>query len=1111
MGRTPYKKKPSAWLVLSNPITSGALDAESFDVALQTVLITEPPERLAEKLAIVARTSKFKSRFNAFKGNLIEIQPSDVFLTGDRPSEPGWILYSQLIESNRERIQKYLDTRPVIEAAIVMGDYEQALKTLDQLRAEAGDGYWYLRLKILLHSLLGRSEEVNELCQNLQKTSRFIGYMAAAYQLIIGTNKGALLHWREMVGAVVREYTQAGMEDAAAVIGILCSPNPLLSTDDYSEGFRGLQGLQAIDLYEGLVAILRELRCMPEGEAAKYLPRPSTLARIQRSVRDPLLADLTDAQSIESGDCEIFVNQVTALYEQGEYFQVLAEVQNYSLRSSLPLPILTVVAKSLARISPSERLSGEGLFVETVNALSSIYRLDDTSRQAKDDLVSWIIRLHGLPCSLEIQAHLYMALPYGYLEKDVRRAAQLSCLSTKSATPLALQLAGNDAVGFLGRRIGEDSDPIPRERAARWSVQALIEANSPVEEVELALKDVEASAGLQKDLLEIYTTAYFKYNEEERLIPVAARHLLGNYHSHLSLPLGRLVDVIERQRISTLDAAIVCFHYLRYVSSDKDYVLNECVEELLHSCECDRPSEMLASIDRLNEAEAFFFRDICSLEVLDYLSCFSDTDMLRAERVQILDNLLDRGEISTESRMQEVEELVEEAIVEADTNRINGPKIYVDDGVIAKQVHEEIRALYSSYIKAKSSKESDDKLTLLHSASLPNETVAFATGRRSELLVRMFSVVRNAFLFEEMHGLDKNLSTEIRHGFFSNLMRSRLEKAALLTEIDKASLVRPNVYWRDANSFFTNPILNRFDEILYEFSKSWALLLDKTETLMQISVATGEEGINIELSTVDFDGLADKVGRSQSAGHAIEAILSLMWKLVEKQLQILRERLDQEFRASANKLIDELDRDLSEACNDAPRLKMADAIQRSRTLINEDVTTVTEWFQRSRISGFERRSFDHVIRTAVSSFERVKGVVGNFILNISWDVSKISVPSMEVRPVIIAFINLLDNCFRHSGYGRNTKVVINATVIGEMVHAEVINELSAEQGEKIKSSHLSKVNEEIRAERSFVLLRAEGGSGVFKAFNQIKNGRSKNDVILSRRDEQVVAKVIYGN
>ncbi|EKT6219050.1 hypothetical protein QET85_004848, partial [Escherichia coli] len=88
------------------------------------------------------------------------------------------------------------------------------------------------------------------------------------------------------------------------------------------------------------------------------------------------------------------------------------------------------------------------------------------------------------------------------------------------------------------------------------------------------------------------------------------------------------------------------------------------------------------------------------------------------------------------------------------------------------------------------------------------ESMAILKGSKNEILTRMMNILLVEYFNNKEVGLDKNLSSEIRHGFFGNLICSGPQNRHLLTELDGSGKYKSNQYWLEYYKMISSEILN---------------------------------------------------------------------------------------------------------------------------------------------------------------------------------------------------------------------------------------------------------------------------------------------------------------
>lgn len=553
----------------------------------------------------------------------------------------------------------------------------------------------------------------------------------------------------------------------------------------------------------------------------------------------------------------------------------------------------------------------------------------------------------------------------------------------------------------------------------------------------------------------------------------------------------------------------MAYYYNQCVSQKFDYVLNESFEEFLLANDAEKPSDLFDSVETLDAEYLLFFRDICIPDIMDFLSCFRNTNDLRAERIRVLDFLLEKGALSSDVRMREVEDIVGRVIVDAGASDFNGPKIYVDDASIKKKYFGEVSSLLI-YFK-QTLETSDDRFTIIgdeyNSAGLIE---GYLSGNKNSTVLKIFGLLSDAFKYDEKFGLDKNLSAEIRHGFFSNLMRARLEERKLITETDDGGNYQRNVYWREANRLVSDDLWDRIEEDLKRFNKAFNKLVSDAEEWMKIQ-NNSEEGARLfifRLTKIEFDRIKTEVAGG-TAETVSDEILKLMWDKTDNSLSLIRDSLNVDFRNKVDRLFDNLEQDIRITKRGLALIELISAIGAARNEIKEDITTVAEWFNRTRNEQIKAGSLSNVLEIAISSFERMKGGAFAIQKNVPFDLPNIEISATAVKPFVIAIINLLDNCYRHSGLGHATRVEISGSNTTCGASIMIRNDLSDDKVESMSPEFLAGIEAKILNAESGNLIMSEGGSGLVKAYNAIAPFGSSSSVTVSLDEGQFFAEIRY--
>lgn len=1116
--RHTKKNGKSSWLILSNPLTASTLSDTSYRQNVTNFIFFEPETTFEQRLLKLLEKHRFRSQFNFFVENIDRYANISIWkenFSNDR----AFILYKAVSIHSADHLNMLLPNKQKIEDNIIQGNFIEAENFLDACSSLAKGSLWYIRTKILLLSYQRKTDELEAYCSECKKKTphELIKFIINCFQLITHSDNSSL-HLHSLIDPLIKEFKEANLGYIVALLELFFLPSPIVSKPNYASALPVLQILCFIDAYLLLNAMLsHSVAAAIRGDTLNCSPSNITsyIQSLRSKINDPSLdrmLEALDEKSILSPSSlglELLKN-----YEIGNYLIVIRTFNDKYHLLPYPLAYSNLVAKALAYIGIQEKLHGDHIIAVLTNKLAEIYGLSPLARQSEQDIISLIVKLNGTGITDNVQLSVYKALSNKYSANDACTAAILARIASCETTPLGEKMLKHNFNLLQHQSDEKDLLDTPNYRKLKRKIIRQIAENLPTEHIFAELDKLEESGALKKDFLEIFVNYCFYTKDSDRLVKKAATYLVENPSSHVCFRLPELISKIEDDRLCSLEAVIVAYSYYRNVSDEKDYVLHEALEDFLLTQDAEKPSQLLARMESgtLSPLWSLFFREICTPEIIDFLSCFTSTDELRVERVKILDSLLDLGGIEATTRMKEVEDLVGQVIVDSGISELNGPKIYVDNSAIKRKISDELKALLLIYKNTTSS--TDNRITILEEElNIDGVKSAYASGSKNAVLLKIWNVVRDAFLFDEKNGLDKNLSGEIRHGFFSNLMRARFEERYLITELDENGHYKSNNFWRDNNSFLIEDIWLDINSALAVFSRGLNNLISEAEGWMKIR-GHGKDsanGITIGLDVDNMLSLGHYIDQSQNADQVADHILQILWDITEKEIFAVRERLNVEFRSRLDDIFEQLENSIGIAKKGAPLLELTATIKKTRGEIKEDVSTAAEWFQRSKAADLGSRSLDFAIRIAVSSFERVKALTNSVEFQLSARIREIVVETKAVKPLIIAIINLLDNCYRHSGLARSTRVLVIAERHEGHTKIAVMNDMSEQKSLLLSEEKIMMMNEKIHQRESLALLRVEGGSGIAKAYRHIIDSSPGSQLTFHFHNNHFSANIVYVN
>lgn len=1092
---------PNAYQLLANPLTSGILSDEKLLHSAAIFLGDTTKADFPEKFRFLYKKNRFKQLFNAAHNCVETFSCKDNFVFSNTKSILAF--YTAIFSSHALEINKLIESRAIFESAVLQGDLDEANAILEDVVNELGESLWYVRNKLLILSLKGKLQEMQdfaESCSN-RSTDGFVTYLIRCFLLL---SSDPLLHLKKFVTNTVTELEEAGIRQWSDLIKLFFIPRPLLAGAEPLGCIGPIQSFCVIDQYTLVSKLAAETLAFSDRTDISRQEYQEFIRTISLKIHDPSLPN-TSRHEHPAPNSESIAIKLTSLYETEQYEELIrAFVYNFKDLEA-PLAFVNLIAKAAAITNPTHLHEMPGIAYQLISNLANLYKLSTAPNQLEEKISAISVLLHDFRDSAHLQLCLYKSMPLRYRKSDWSWLARAALTRTTESTPLAKLLA-TDMNPLDSREYISKIADLPQHRVLRLALQKC-ENNSESE-----LKELQAGFSLiplAKDYYESVSSYYIKENKYLELIELCARTLAKNPNSYIAFPMSLIMNFIEREAECSLNSIIIIYYYVKKIDSSKDYLLNETYEEFFGVNGASRPSELLSDLDITDERVLVLFRDVSSFETMDFLGSFSDSNDLRAERVRILDYLRDAEAIDPEQHREEVDEIVVQVVVDTGATEFNVAKIDVNDTAIKRLLFEDLLSLLSLFKSVKL--ENEEKIIRLDSAPSEGQAAkAVVAGNKNTTLFKMISLIQNAFLYDEKHGLDKNLSAEIRHGFFSNLMRSKLEEANLLTEVDESGEYKANTYWINSNALVAHDVLTNIDKQLGWFSSSFNELITEAEEWMK--VFSGDEDTNrafhYRMTSDEFETFHTLAEVSSNADEFFDFCVIMLWDKTELCMQEMRERLNVELKNRVDNLFDELLSRITEAKSGVALMELTKAIIQTKSDIREDITTITEWFKRNTAYASTARSIKDLIDISIECFERVRG----FRLRVTKEINSLCHVELEGRHVkafIVALVNVLENACRHSGNAQDTEILVEAEEENKSWKLKISNNLASTKLELLNPEKISQITGKMKGPLSLNMMRLEGGSGLSKAYNQLRSIHSGFDVHVSVEDNLFRTQITY--
>lgn len=1019
--------------------------------------------------------------------------------------------YKLIIFSQSSEINEFIMMRERFETLIVNNDIKLCETLLIEFKETHGESFWWIKAKLILLFYKQNADEMQDFCDEVKLRSEkgiFTYYMNS---LVLSTQASfPASNLKKIVVKAVEELDKAKLSHAAWLLDILFFPKILSSRDDELHNLHALTQLPLIDMYSMLTSVLYSFvsNYNSSSESKKFCIK--TLKEISEKIDDVQINNSILYLENQMNDLVGIERDLVTSYENGRYEQVLSSFIESVKKIKHPINYLNIVAKSCIR-QKVKITTGLPLIDDTVRNLIDIHTLSSRASQARLDITEHIVRLNGTSISLQLQALLAVAIPQFFSEKTLKKVLEIVICRQGYYLPIVKSIISSGKKIFSEDYSFFEPHNVTHERALRC-------LNSNDNFFEQEQEKLSQSEFLTKDFIEYKSRKLILSNSMDKLIDFAANCFVAYPESYVCFPMDKLIEYIERNFVHDMNAIVVCHYFVKFISSDQRTLLNEIFEEYLISCDKSKPSEIFDKLAGENKNfKKLFLNEICSFESLDFLDAFQSSDELRAERIKLIEHLYSCSIISREDYSIELNHIINLIVTDSATSNFSRSKVYVDESSLKRKIQEEVTALFELYKFTPASEEDEDedeedRLFVINDTGDENEKFAFGllSGQKNSLLVKIIEIIHQDFLYDEAFGLDSNLSSEIRHGIFSNFMLSEVDSHHLIAEKTDANTYKPIEYWHDFYSGLLFPeFLKTLDKEFADFSEKFNDLVNNAERWMKIGFYDKASAFSFVIDIDDFKIIKNKAAFYETADELIDAVLEILWEKTEAGLATLKDQINLGLKHDVEAIFDELTLRVTSVKGNAVLGEVMSNIESAKNNTKEIIAEISEWFTKSKSKDFDDQALVQLIDIAVSCFEKIKGIKFNINKNFTDDVDTKIVPGTYVNPIILAMINLLSNCVIHSGLDVNPNIEISVKTKDNGFVISVLNSLHELKLSEMNSVFFNNLQISFSSPESLELMRKEGGTGLAKAFHHLKSADTGFDLKVSLKNLRFCSEVTY--
>lgn len=1080
--------------VISSVLNPTRLNGNHFDSkrdAFYRFLVKSTNVEFEKSIDIILKDNEVFSYLNQSKSSTHTILAKEIISEYDIDNVRLVKLYKSIFKREIEKLMLAFNERNSIEDLFIKGKYDEVSEKLDTINNACGISLWEINFRIAILTAKNEYKSIDDLLESWKANSqsdlfhdlvRVTGWKSHSVDasMIIET----------MVRRSNKEFIEGGALNIAAFYSINCLQYPLYDDVEFMYSLNWLQKLPLIDLFDALqLLVIHSLKAGNLSSDIKYemlnLFVDINKFILSKNIKN-LINHLNTNETISKSN---FIDIETQCYLEGDYQKIIYRLENNLQDIDNVITKINIFAKSYIYLNRTPK-GLPSLLNSIITNLIAIYSLKNANQA-----ISQQKNLAIIYSSLEMSDHLVISImksaPF-FLESKLKDKIIHKCLFLNTPlTPLAyhLDLSPSLFINYL----------IPSTQKHRIIKNSAIESilNGHEDSLELIKKYLKMSP-IKKDAIELFVEYFIREEDIDGLLECASNELIYNPNSNICLPLEEIAKHISEENIYSLNAVICTYYFNKYSADDNSDIFNEVFEEYILTRGVERPSELVSG--DMSDKEIILLKDIAKIDVMDYLGCFDDDNDLKIERINILNRLVVCGYVQQSEIDVECKYIVDDILIESEAAKFNDGKIFVDTKSIFDKRKSEIDSFLMKYHGANNIDED---------VQYEIESMTVLKGDKNVVIGRMINMLLVEFLNNKEFGLDINLSSEIRHGFFGNLICSSPQNRFLITELDDHGQYKSNNYWLNYYKMINDDILSDVDSLLINFTSNFNKLIETAENWMTTSLTDDEESDKVfvlNFTVDDFGSVRNLIESYQSS----EDISKFIFKIFNEKLKFcmtnMKSKLNLIFASQIDDLFSELIEDINEVKGGTSMSDLLEEINVSNTEVKENIRTVCEWFSFKKSTHLDSIDLEKLVLLAEKCFKQINNI--NIDINIQVN-QELQINGAHLYALVLCMINCFNNSYKYSIGELSISVVISGDEQGNF-SLKIKNRLNSLAKIMLQDGKLTELAEKLKKMDNNDLLINNGGSGLYKSLHGLKKVSNRYNLSPYIYDNDFIVEITYG-
>ncbi|CAM3616506.1 hypothetical protein RAVI111496_02255 [Rahnella victoriana] len=1037
--------------------------------------------------------------------------------------------YSQ----NLEKFEIFESKRKELERFFARDDYLPAITLLDDIDESFGKSIWSLDCRMALTKKIAPDNNLSHLRTGVSHRLGHISFLLSQKQL----SKSPLAFQQQVTNHSFAEMRKGSKRKYAEFLSFLLLNGDLDKSQDGSLALVFTQRLYPIDKLIFITKIISEMCSNQKEHDFPMEDIHDFIVEMSAISNDPRWTNLKELISTKVNKrTNIRLESILAAYSLGDYKKTIELCNEFYQAFPEELSIIDIHAKSIYFLNKKNNATPSlpyDKFRDIV--VSNLYKSYLSPKNYESSLSiaeDSKFRLGCFECVNTFMPAFYSAYPFVNQEK-ITKSCTLLTGSPFFITPKHLVKIKNEQFGVYNFEHDKTLTPLSKSREYRRRLEKLLNDNeSNQAEIIDYLHKVEDYYDITPpEIAQLRSICFIKTSKYHELLELINNSCSQKSENTILFPISHIAQLINDEGVeieNNLELALFCFICFQTVDKDFKDIVGEFMEKYLIEFSCSKPSELLESLTELSERQLYFFDKVCSQSILSAMRKITLTKTMMLERIKIINILHGKFKYSTPTLEKEEKDIYQALLLSRLSSTHGSNKITIDSTGLYQFRKSEYENILFTLSFLKSFEEDTMKDFILeqnenaidsenNDAPPPNINTEKSIPTHSNAVMHYYGIIYSQFIddfiMNEEYGVVRYLSSEIRHGVMPNQMRSIFEAEHLVTEIDSEGRYKNNKFWSEKYSRRLNVYTKeRIMTVFTEFSRDVDTLITKSNSWTKPLTSTPQNAVSKNAIDSAFVFLIDderimefvdyieneiKVDFSTNINEEdvikfYKNIEDYIWSKLDECFINIKRMLNEILKSDFNSLCEELKTNLASIIDLNEFTELEHSITITRNRIIEKINHIEGWFRRPIEEVEQQVDINDSVQAAIYC---LRGIYEPSEIIIDYENCTGSNKLLNNRQLLSftrAVVTMVMNCLKHGELGKKTTTSI--VILSDEKDKQTIivkNKINSMRYQELFNSNIRDEVSKFPISRDTKKLVTEGGTGLYKAYRNIKDGFDK--------------------